>query len=216
MKACSIASTLVRGEMDNTVIDPGNGPKPSEQGASVANKGKAKRSRRGKKHKRDGKPRDASALLHDVAADVPAGSSYVSALEPDAEPRKRKRRRRSRGKGASQPASAASLYRCRLQLQLTRPIHPPYHPVAGESRVTANAGIAIRADVIRRAARLSPAMHRNTLASRTVAPAAPFRTSIGSNRKHQPVTQGGSTSMARTRRRICMPRLISAPTIAAC
>ena len=85
MKASSIASTLVRGEMDKTVIDPGNGPKPSEQGASVANKGKAKRSRRGKKHKRDGKLRDASVLLHDVAADVPAGSSYVSALEPDAE-----------------------------------------------------------------------------------------------------------------------------------
>ncbi|MGG2474897.1 Ppx/GppA family phosphatase, partial [Rhizobium sp. BR5] len=102
MKASSIASTLVRGEMDKTVIDPGNGPKPSEQGASVANKGKAKRSRRGKKHKRDGKPRDAIVLSHDVAADVPAGSSYVSALEPDTEPRKRKRRRRSRGKGTSQ------------------------------------------------------------------------------------------------------------------
>ncbi|WP_174019860.1 Ppx/GppA phosphatase family protein [Agrobacterium fabrum] len=107
MKASSIASTLVRGEMDKTVIDPGNGPKPSEQGASVANKGKAKRSRRGKKHKRDGKPRDAVVLSHDVAADVPAGSSYVSALEPDAEPRKRKRRRRSRGKGTSQQAAAA-------------------------------------------------------------------------------------------------------------
>ncbi|MCZ4429596.1 Ppx/GppA phosphatase family protein [Agrobacterium sp. SOY23] len=108
MKASSIASTLVRGEMDKTVIDPGNGPKPSEQGASVANKGKAKRSRRGKKHKRDGKPRDAAVLSHDVAADVPAGSSYVSALEPDAEPRKRKRRRRSRGKGTSQQAVAAA------------------------------------------------------------------------------------------------------------
>jgi exopolyphosphatase/guanosine-5'-triphosphate,3'-diphosphate pyrophosphatase len=93
--------------MDKTVIDPGNGPKPSEQGASVANKGKAKRSRRGKKHKRDGKPRDAVVLSHDVAADVPAGSSYVSALEPDAEPRKRKRRRCSRGKGTSQQAAAA-------------------------------------------------------------------------------------------------------------
>jgi exopolyphosphatase/guanosine-5'-triphosphate,3'-diphosphate pyrophosphatase len=46
-------------------------------------------------------------LSHDVAADVPAGSSYVSALEPDAEPRKRKRRRRSRGKGTSQQAAAA-------------------------------------------------------------------------------------------------------------
>ncbi|CVI56251.1 Exopolyphosphatase [Agrobacterium deltaense NCPPB 1641] len=90
------------------MIDPGNGPKPSEQGASVANKGKAKRSRRGKKHKRDGQPRDAAVLSHDVAADVPAGSSYVSALEPDAEPRKRKRRRRSRGKGASQQAAPAS------------------------------------------------------------------------------------------------------------
>ncbi|MBM7327650.1 Ppx/GppA family phosphatase, partial [Agrobacterium sp. S2] len=120
MKACSIASTLVRGEMDKTVIDPGNGPKPSEQGASVANKGKAKRSRRGKKHKRDGKPRDASVLSHDVAADVPAGSSYVSALEPDAEPRKRKRRRRSRGKGASQPASAASP----VQVQASAAIDP--------------------------------------------------------------------------------------------
>ncbi|NSX89682.1 Ppx/GppA phosphatase family protein [Agrobacterium tumefaciens] len=111
MKASSIASTLVRGEMDKTVIDPGNGPKPSDQGASVANKGKAKRSRRGKKHKRDGKPRDAAVLSHDVAADVPAGSSYVSALEPDAEPRKRKRRRRSRGKGAAsqQAAPAASV-----------------------------------------------------------------------------------------------------------
>ncbi|MFS8121739.1 Ppx/GppA phosphatase family protein [Rhizobium sp. BR 250] len=108
MKASSIASTLVRGEMDKTVIDPGNGPKPSEQGASVANKGKAKRSRRGKKHKRDGKPRDAAVLSHDVAADVPAGSSYVSALEPDAEPRKRKRRRRSRGKGTSQQAVATA------------------------------------------------------------------------------------------------------------
>ncbi|CAN7172713.1 Ppx/GppA family phosphatase [Agrobacterium sp. MAFF310724] len=108
MKASSIASTLVRGEMDKTVIDPGNGPKPSEQGASVANKGKAKRSRRGKKHKRDGQPRDAAVLSHDVAADVPAGSSYASALEPDAEPRKRKRRRRSRGKGASQQAASAS------------------------------------------------------------------------------------------------------------
>ncbi|UXT47987.1 Ppx/GppA family phosphatase [Agrobacterium tumefaciens] len=111
MKASSIASTLVRGEMDKTVIDPGNGPKPSDQGASVANKGKAKRSRRGKKHKRDGNPRDAAVLSHDVAADVPAGSSYVSALEPDAEPRKRKRRRRSRGKGAAsqQAAPAASV-----------------------------------------------------------------------------------------------------------
>ncbi len=108
MKASSIASTLVRGEMDKTVIDPGNGPKPSEQGASVANKGKAKRSRRGKKHKRDGQPRDAAVLSHDVAADVPAGSSYVSALEPDAEPRKRKRRRRSRGKGASPQTAPAS------------------------------------------------------------------------------------------------------------
>jgi exopolyphosphatase / guanosine-5'-triphosphate,3'-diphosphate pyrophosphatase len=107
MKASSIASTLVRGEMDKTVIDPGNGPKPSDQGASVANKGKAKRSRRGKKHKRDGKPRDAAVLLHDVAADVPAGSPHVSALEPDAEPRKRKRRRRSRGKGASQQTPSA-------------------------------------------------------------------------------------------------------------
>lgn len=102
MKASSIASTLVRGEMDKTVIDPGNGPKPSDQGASVANKGKAKRSRRGKKHKRDGAPRDAAVLSHNVAADVPIGSPHVSALEPDAEPRKRKRRRRSRGKGASQ------------------------------------------------------------------------------------------------------------------
>lgn len=101
MEASSIASTLVRGEMDKTVIDPGNGPKPSEQGASVVDKGKAKRSRRGRKHKRDGKPRNAAVLSHDVAADVPAGSSYVSAIEPDAEPRKRKRRRRSRGKGAS-------------------------------------------------------------------------------------------------------------------
>ncbi|TQN60367.1 Ppx/GppA family phosphatase [Agrobacterium tumefaciens] len=107
MKASSIASTLVRGEMDKTVIDPGNGPKPSDQGASVANKGKAKRSRRGKKHKRDGKPRDAAVLSHDVAADVPAGSPHVSALEPDAEPRKRKRRRRSRGKGASQQTQSA-------------------------------------------------------------------------------------------------------------
>ncbi|CUX33351.1 Ppx/GppA phosphatase family protein [Agrobacterium genomosp. 13] len=107
MKASSIASTLVRGEMDKTVIDPGNGPKPSDQGASVANKGKAKRSRRGKKHKRDGKPRDAAVLSHDVAADVPAGSPHVSALEPDAEPRKRKRRRRSRGKGASQQTPSA-------------------------------------------------------------------------------------------------------------
>ena len=107
MKASSIASTLVRGEMDKTVIDPGNGPKPSEQGASVANKGKAKRSRRGKKHKRDGKPRDAAVLSHDVAADVPAGSPHISALEPDSEPRKRKRRRRSRGKGASQQTTSA-------------------------------------------------------------------------------------------------------------
>ncbi|UXS30803.1 Ppx/GppA family phosphatase [Agrobacterium tumefaciens] len=107
MKASSIASTLVRGEMDKIVIDPGNGPKPSDQGASVANKGKAKRSRRGKKHKRDGKPRDAAVLSHDVAADVPAGSPHVSALEPDAEPRKRKRRRRSRGKGASQQTPSA-------------------------------------------------------------------------------------------------------------
>ncbi|WKL20304.1 Ppx/GppA phosphatase family protein [Agrobacterium tumefaciens] len=107
MKASSIASTLVRGEMDKTVIDPGNGPKPSDQGASVANKGKAKRSRRGKKHKRDGKPRDAAVLSHDVASDVPAGSPHVSALEPDAEPRKRKRRRRSRGKGASQQTPSA-------------------------------------------------------------------------------------------------------------
>ena len=107
MKASSIASSLVRGEMDKTVIDPGNGPKPSDQGASVANKGKAKRSRRGKKHKRDGKPRDAAVLSHDVAADVPAGSPHVSALEPDAEPRKRKRRRRSRGKGASQQTPSA-------------------------------------------------------------------------------------------------------------
>ncbi|MFK3777916.1 Ppx/GppA phosphatase family protein [Agrobacterium sp. NPDC089420] len=111
MNASSIASMLVRGEMDKTVIDPGNGPKPSEQGASAVNKGKAKRSRRGKKHKRDGKPRDAAVLSHDVAADVPAGSSSLSALEPDAEPRKRKRRRRSRGKGApsQQPAPASSV-----------------------------------------------------------------------------------------------------------
>jgi len=108
MKAGSIASSLVRGEMDKTVIDPGNGPKPSDQGASVANKGKAKRSRRGKKHKRDGKPRAAAVLSHDVAADVPAGSPYVSALEPDAEPRKRKRRRRSRGKGASTQQSVSA------------------------------------------------------------------------------------------------------------
>ncbi|QDG92295.1 Ppx/GppA family phosphatase [Rhizobium sp. NIBRBAC000502774] len=108
MKASSIASTLVRGEMDKTVIDPGNGPKPSEQGASVANKGKAKRSRRGKKNRRDGKPRDVAVLSHDVAADVPAGSPYVSALEPDAEPRKRKRRRRSRGKGTSHQTPPAA------------------------------------------------------------------------------------------------------------
>jgi exopolyphosphatase/guanosine-5'-triphosphate,3'-diphosphate pyrophosphatase len=94
--------------MDKTVIDPGNGPKPSEQGASVANKGKAKRSRRGKKNRRDGKPRDVAVLSHDVAADVPAGSPYVSALEPDAEPRKRKRRRRSRGKGTSHQTPPAA------------------------------------------------------------------------------------------------------------
>lgn len=92
--------------MDKTVIDPGNGPKPSEQGASVVDKGKAKRSRRGKKNRRNGKPRDASVLSHDVVADVPAGSQFASALGPDDEPRKRKRRRRSRGKGTSQQPAA--------------------------------------------------------------------------------------------------------------
>ncbi|MFK0384887.1 Ppx/GppA phosphatase family protein [Agrobacterium sp. NPDC090273] len=106
MKACCIATTLVRGEMDKTVIDPGNGPKPSDQGASVVDKGKAKRSRRGKKNRRHGKPRDVAVVPHDVVTDVPAGSHYASALESNEEPRKRKRRRRSRGKGTSQQASA--------------------------------------------------------------------------------------------------------------
>lgn len=214
MKASSIASTLVRGEMDKTVIDPGNGPKPSEQGASVANKGKAKRSRRGKKHKRDGQPRDAVVLSHDVAADVPAGSSYVSALEPDAEPRKRKRRRRSAARVRLNRLPQLPARRRRLQPQQMRPIHPPCRRAAGESRATASVGIAIRAAVIHRVVRWFLPMRRNMSASRMAGPTGLDRNRTG-NPKYPPATQAASTSMARSRRRICMPRSISAPIIAA-
>ena len=90
------------------MIDPGNGAKPSESGASTVEKGKAKRSRRGKS-RRNGKPRDASAVAHDIAAGPQAGSTHLSPVEPGEETRKRKRRRRSRGQGASgQPGAAAA------------------------------------------------------------------------------------------------------------
>jgi len=85
--------------MEKTVIDPGNGVKPSEPGASVAEKGKAKRSRRGK-GKRGGKNRSASALPQLLVADSRQEPPSPGGIEPGAEPRKRKRRRRSGGQGA--------------------------------------------------------------------------------------------------------------------
>lgn len=85
--------------MEKTVIDPGNGVKPSEPGASVAEKGKAKRSRRGK-GKRGGKNRFASALPQLLVADSRQEPPPSGGIEPGAEPRKRKRRRRSGGQGA--------------------------------------------------------------------------------------------------------------------
>ncbi len=98
--------TLSRGGMDKTVIDPGNGAKPSESGASAVEKGNAKRSRRGKS-RRNGKPRDASALplLHN--ADSHPDSPPIGNPERDSEPRKRKRRRRARGQGGGQPQQEA-------------------------------------------------------------------------------------------------------------
>jgi len=85
--------------MEKTVIDPGNGVKPSEPGASVAEKGKAKRSRRGK-GKRGGKNRSAPALPQLLVADSRQESPSTGGIEPGTEPRKRKRRRRSGGQGA--------------------------------------------------------------------------------------------------------------------
>lgn len=87
--------------MDKTVIDPGNGPKPSEPGASTVEKGSAKRSRRGKS-RRNGKPRDAnvSPQLHGV--DSRPDSPSKGDPERDSAPKKRKRRRRSRGQGGAQ------------------------------------------------------------------------------------------------------------------
>lgn len=87
--------------MDKTVIDPGNGPKPSESGASAVEKGSAKRSRRGKS-RRNGKPRDVNGLSQLHSADPRPDSSSTAGPERDSEPRKRKRRRRSRGQGGAQ------------------------------------------------------------------------------------------------------------------
>lgn len=93
--------------MDKTVIDPGSGVKPSESGASVAEKGKAKRSRRGK-GKRGGKNRSASALPQLHVADSRPDSPSSGNLEPGSEARKRKRRRRSRGQGGQQSSTPVS------------------------------------------------------------------------------------------------------------
>ncbi|NTF30943.1 Ppx/GppA family phosphatase [Rhizobium skierniewicense] len=90
--------------MDKTVIDPGNGPKPSESGESAVEKGNAKRSRRGKS-RRNGKTRNAgsSPRLHGAESQVDSPSH--SAQERDSEPKKRKRRRR--GQGGSKPPQEA-------------------------------------------------------------------------------------------------------------
>ncbi|WP_320200986.1 Ppx/GppA family phosphatase [Agrobacterium sp. rho-13.3] len=112
MDASSIAFRLSRGGMDKTVIDPGNGVKPSESGVSAVEKGSAKRSRRGK-GKRSGKPRNVSASpqLHDAdsRSDSPPVGPTVGNAQPEAEPRKRKRRRRSRGQGGGQPQVAPTV-----------------------------------------------------------------------------------------------------------
>lgn len=92
--------------MDKTVTDPGNGPKPSESGASAVEKGSAKRSRRGKS-RRNGKPRDANVLPQLHSADPRPDSTSTGGPERDSEPRKRKRRRRSRGQGGSQTSQEA-------------------------------------------------------------------------------------------------------------
>ncbi|XUY27226.1 Ppx/GppA phosphatase family protein [Agrobacterium sp. rho-8.1] len=90
--------------MDKTVIDPGNGPKPSESGESAVEKGNAKRSRRGKS-RRNGKARNAgsSPQLHGAESQVDSPSH--GAQERDSEPKKRKRRRRGQG-GAKPPQEA--------------------------------------------------------------------------------------------------------------
>ncbi|WP_234902439.1 Ppx/GppA phosphatase family protein [Agrobacterium larrymoorei] len=114
--------------MDKTVIDPGSGAKPPESGASAAEKGKAKRSRRGK-GKRGGSNRPASASPQLHVADSQVDSNPSGNLEPGSEQRKRKRRRRSRGQGGGQQqpavAAAAAIVDNPKQGPAPRPDHLP-------------------------------------------------------------------------------------------
>jgi exopolyphosphatase/guanosine-5'-triphosphate,3'-diphosphate pyrophosphatase len=82
--------------VDKTLIDPVNGKTPSESGASTADTGKAKRSRRGK-NRRHGKVHgDADATrVPSVAAH--ASSGPLSALDDGTDARKRKKRRKKPG-----------------------------------------------------------------------------------------------------------------------
>lgn len=79
--------------MDKTLIDPVNGNAPSDSGASTADIGKAKRSRRGK-NRRHGKLHGGSEAARVPSVAAQTGSEPLSALDNGAEPRKRKKRRK--------------------------------------------------------------------------------------------------------------------------
>jgi exopolyphosphatase/guanosine-5'-triphosphate,3'-diphosphate pyrophosphatase len=82
--------------VDKILIDPVNGKTPSEAGASTADTGKVKRSRRGK-NRRHGKPHGAADASRLPSVAAPENSSPPSAADGGEESRKRKKRRRKLG-----------------------------------------------------------------------------------------------------------------------
>jgi exopolyphosphatase/guanosine-5'-triphosphate,3'-diphosphate pyrophosphatase len=82
--------------VDKTLIDPVNGKTPSESGASTADTGKAKRSRRGK-NRRHGKAHGAADATRMPSVAAQANSGPLSGLDDGSEARKRKKRRKKPG-----------------------------------------------------------------------------------------------------------------------
>lgn len=78
------------------MIDPVNGNPPSESGASTADTGKVKRSRRGK-NRRHGKAHGAADATRLPSVAAQPGSSPLSNSDDGAETRKRKKRRKKPG-----------------------------------------------------------------------------------------------------------------------
>lgn len=87
----------LRGRMDNKVEDPGNGSKPSSEGAFGVAGGQGKSNSRRGKRRRNGKKRGAVSAASQPNSVVVGGNERPETVEQVSAPHKKKRRRRRRG-----------------------------------------------------------------------------------------------------------------------